>query len=93
MLSYLVVDNLLQSKIFTNIESQVSSQSGIPAQNITLMQINNQPTFEVQGISQKKILGIIPVGFTKTAFVSATTGNVVKTDEAFLNRFLEALSF
>lgn len=86
------VENILDEKLLTNIESQVSTKSGTPTQRTVLTELNNEPTFEVKGISQKKILGFIPIGFSKTVFVSATTGEVVKTDEAFLNRLLETFS-
>lgn len=86
------VNNLLENKLLTSITSQTSSISGT-TQNVNLTEVNNEATFEVQGVLQKRILGIIPVGFAKTEFVSTQTGNVVKTDETLLNRILEALSF
>lgn len=86
------VKSLLDNKLLTNVQSQVSSQSGI-TQNVILTTVNNEPTFAVNGILQKRILGVVPVGFAKKTFVSATTGQVVKTDETLLNRILETLSF
>lgn len=87
------VQNILAHKTLTSIQTEVSSESGEINQKANLTEINNEPVFAVNGISQKNLLGLFPVGFTKTAFVSATSGQIVKVDETLLNRILEALSF
>lgn len=87
------VMSLLQTKLMTNIASQGSTDSAEATQTTTLTELNNNAVFEVNGIAQKKLLGIFPVGFAKTAFVSATTGQVMKINETGLNQFLELFSF
>ncbi len=90
------VENILRAKFLTNIESEnIATGSGVATvtQKATLTQINNEPTFIIRGINQKRLLGIIPVGFARTVFVSATTGDVVKTEETTLNQILERISF
>ncbi|CAN5194775.1 hypothetical protein BH09PAT1_BH09PAT1_3160 [soil metagenome] len=87
------VNKVLDDKVLTSVESEASTDAASKGVKTTrLTEINNEPVFEVRGISEKKLLGFIPVGFAKTAFVSATTGRLVKTDETFLNKVLEAVS-
>lgn len=86
------VNNLLEKRLLTQVETEISLQSGL-VHKTTLTELNNEAVFAINGISQKNILGLIPVGFAKTAFVSAITGNVVKIKETLLNRILETLSF
>lgn len=87
------VENLLNEKVLNSIESKTSLQNGKTTQKATLTEVNDEPVFAVKGLSQKKLFGLIPVAFAKTGFVSATTGQVTKTDETLINRILEALSF
>ncbi len=93
VLPHQAVNKVLSEKIMTSVETeaQTSSESG-GVQKTRLTEINSDPVFEIKGVSQKKVLGIIPVAFAKTTFVSATTGEIVKTDENFLNKVLEAIS-
>lgn len=86
------VQNTLDNKILSNIESQTSSDN-TTSQKATLTEVNSEPVFAVKGINQKRILGLLPIGFAKTAFVSAQTGQVVKIDETLINKILEAISF
>lgn len=87
------VNALLERKVMTSVSSQTSSDSAVTTQIATLTELNNQAVFEVQGVSQKRLLGLFPVGFAKTAFVSTETGQVVQLNESALNKFLESLSF
>lgn len=86
------VQNTLDNKVFSNIESQTSSDN-TTSQKATLTEVNSEPVFAVKGLSQKKVLGLFPLGFSKTAFVSATNGKIVSVDESLLNKILEAISF
>jgi len=85
------VHNLLQHQILSTINQ--SSGSGTTDNTISLTQVNNQPVFSIPGQSDKKFLGLFPVSFNKTVFVSAQTGQVIQTKENFLNKFLETFSF
>lgn len=87
------VANLIANKEITSVTQQSTNFGANSSQRITLTELNNEPVFQVDGILNKKILGIVPVSFAKTSFVSGTTGNVVKTDETVLNRIVEAFSF
>lgn len=87
------VQNLLNNKVLSSVETQVSSPSGSANEVSTLTELRNQPVFAVNGVTQKNLFGLFPVGFAKTAFVSATNGTVVQVNESLLNKVLEALSF
>ena len=85
------VQNLLQHQILSTINQ--SSGSGTTTNTISLTQVNNQPVFAVPGQSDKKLLGLFPVSFDKTVFVSTQTGQVIQTQENFISKLLETLSF
>lgn len=87
------VANLIASKQITSVTQQATNAGANSSQRIALTELNNEPVFQVDGVLNKKVLGIVPVSFAKTSFVSGTTGNVVKTDETLLNKVLEAFSF
>lgn len=75
-------------------ESPTASASGqIATDTTTLTTLNNEPVFKVNGFSNKKAFGFIPVSFAKSIFVSATDGKIIKTDETFTSKLLEAISF
>lgn len=90
------VTNVLDKNILTNVESKTSinaTESASATQTTTLTEVNGQLVFAVNGVAKKNLLGVFPVGFAKTALVSATNGQVVQVNETILNRILEALSF
>jgi hypothetical protein len=75
-------------------ESQTASASGqVTTDQTTLTTLDNEPVFKVNGFSNKKALGFIPVSFAKSVFVSATDGKIVKTDETLMSKILESISF
>jgi len=74
-------------------ESKTASASAATTPQTTLTSLNNEAVFKINGFSNKKALGFIPVSFAKTVFVSAENGSIVKTDETFFSKLLEAFSF
>ncbi len=88
------VSHILKAGILNSVETDVASDSSSPkpAFKTTLTKLNNEDVFKVHGFSNKKALGIIPVSFAKTVFVSAENGSIVKTDETFFSKLLEAIS-
>jgi hypothetical protein len=96
------VKSLLKDKIFTTIqtnssETKESSSSALIntdiSKTVTLTSLNNQPVFVINGLSDKKVLGIIPMKFAKTVYLSTETGKIIKTNETPLTKFLETVSF
>lgn len=61
-------------------------------QFITLGEKDGDPIYEINGISDQKLLGFIPVEVEKELTVSAETGNVLSTDVSFGDRILDLLS-
>lgn len=74
-------------------KSQTASSSGQTTDQTTLTTLNNEAVFKVNGFSNKKALGFVPVSFAKTVFVSATDGKIIRTDETFFSKLLETISF
>lgn len=90
------VQNMLDSKVLTNVLStgDATTASAEAANNvIALTEVNNKPAFEINGVTDKKILGIIPVAFAKTVFVSPEDGQVIKTSLSEFDKILELISF
>jgi hypothetical protein len=90
------VARILQNKLLTSVENQASSSAeggDDAASHTTLTELNNKPVFEVKGFANKKVFGLFPASFAKTVYVSADDGSVVKTDQTFFSKALEALSF
>lgn len=90
------IQNLLDLKVFTNVLSTAnSSTASAEASNsvIGLTEINNQTAFEIDGVANKKLLGIFPVAFTKKVFVSSDNGKILKTQQSAFDNFLEKISF
>ena len=89
------IQNILQRRIMDSVEESNETASGTAdtTQKVELTELNNEPVFQVQGISSKKLLGLFPISFAKVAFVSTSTGDVVQTNESIFSRILEVFSF
>lgn len=93
------VQNLLVANIVsrlggsTVVNSFRTGETSTLAQVITLGEQNGVPIYEINGISDQRLLGIIPVTIEKTVGVSAEKGDVVSTQVSFVNQVLDLLSF
>ncbi|OGK18708.1 hypothetical protein A3D80_01265 [Candidatus Roizmanbacteria bacterium RIFCSPHIGHO2_02_FULL_40_13b] len=95
-------DQAVQNLLIANIVSRLggstvvnsfrTGETSTLAQVITLGEQNGVPIYEINGISDQKLLGIIPVTIEKTIDVSAETGGVVSTQVSFVNQMLDLLS-
>lgn len=72
---------------------QTTPSASSASNMISLTELNNQPVYAVQGVLSKNLLGIFPVAFRKTVYVSAQDGSVVQVQQSLLNQILQALSF
>jgi hypothetical protein len=90
LLPFEAITQLLQSKILSSVNQQASNSANT---GIYLTQVNNQAAFAISGSLNKKLFGLIPVTINKTVNVSATNGQVVNTQESFLTKILDTLSF
>ncbi|OGD71473.1 hypothetical protein A3A84_01490 [Candidatus Collierbacteria bacterium RIFCSPLOWO2_01_FULL_50_23] len=93
------VQNLIAANIVNRLggsavvdQFQAGNLSSI-AQLITLGQQNNIPVYEINGISDQKLLGFIPVAISRNVTISAETGQVLATQGPFFSRILDVLSF
>lgn len=96
-------DQAVQNLIAANVISRIGGQAVVDAVRnktvtsvsdvITLGIQNNVPVYEINGISNQRLLGLIPVTVQKSVAVSAETGTLVSTQETFINRLLDAVSF
>lgn len=87
-----IVTTLIKDHVFDSIESEVASHAAsIP--KLSLTQLHNQPVMEISGVTNKKLFGLFPVSFAKTAFVNAQSGSIITINQTFLSSLLEKLSF
>ncbi|MDE2025614.1 MAG: hypothetical protein KGJ07_03920 [Patescibacteria group bacterium] len=87
------VQNLLATGVFSGVSTQSSTTSAGATEQTVLTDVNGIPAYQVQGVLSKKLLGLFPVSFSKTAFVSAQDGHTINVQQSTLTSFLEALSF
>lgn len=96
-------DQAVQNLIAANVVNRIGGQAVVGAvrnnnlssvsQVITLGEQNGVPVYELNGISDQKLLGFIPVSIEKSVEVSAQTGEILSTDVSFGSRILDLLSF
>lgn len=85
------VQNLLRDGVLTSVQNE-QTQNGT-SQSVELTTLNNKAVFAVNGVSNKKLFGFIPVLLAKKAFISAEDGSVVQVDQTPVTAILNALSF
>lgn len=81
-----IVSNLISKGII----SGTNTKSTTPVQ---LTESQNQTVFQVQSVSNKKLLGVFPDSINKTVDVSAQSGTVVSQNESFGQKLLDLFSF
>lgn len=95
-------DQAVQNLIAANIVNSLGGQAIVEVRNnnlssvsqlITLAVNKGLPVYEINGISNQRLLGFIPVAIQKTVTVSAQTGVVMATQESFSNSLLDLLAF
>lgn len=90
------IENLIAQGIITNVlsTSTTTLADSTNANNVVgITEIDNNPAFEVHGVLDEKVLGLFPVAFTKTVYVSTENGTILKTEQSGYDKFLEAISF
>lgn len=96
-------EQVIQNLIAANVVNRLGGRAIVDAaannnltsvnQLITLGERNGIPVYEINGISDQKLLGFIPVLIEKDITVSAETGNAVFIDQPFSSKILDAISF
>lgn len=90
------VQNVIQQGALTNVLStadQTTPNAAAGSNNLKLTELNNLPVYALQGVSNKNLLGLFPIAFRKTVYVSAQDGQIVQVQQSLLNQILQALSF
>lgn len=85
------------NKTVTILPDQAFKQAKLVADttkdNMELIEYQNSPTYTVSGTANKKVFGLFPVSFDKKVYVSAISGNIVKSETSGINRLLDLISF
>lgn len=90
------VQNALQQGQLTHVLStanQTTPNATAGNNTVALTELNNQPVYAVDGVLNKNLLGIFPVAFRRTVYVSAQDGQIIQVQQTSLNQILQALSF
>lgn len=91
------VQNLLATGIVNKIEvppADVANQDqlGTLTGVVKIEMRNNEVVYRIKGTKTHRLLGLIPVPASTTAFVSADTGTTVATQQSLLTGFIDLLS-
>ena len=96
-------DQAVQNLIVTNVVNRLGGSAVVSAvrtgevstlsQVVTLGERNGVQIYEINGLSDQKLLGFIPVTIPKTVTMSAETGEVLSTQSSPVNRLIDLLSF
>lgn len=90
------VQNLITANIVDRLGASVLPNTTTPLnvdQLVSLGEQNGVPVYEINGVDEQKLLGIIPVTIQKDVVVSAETGEVVKTQTSFVDGIIDLISF
>ena len=87
------VQNLIAANVVNRLGGQAIANVTSVSQVISLGEQNGVPVYEINGISDQRLLGFIPIAIEKTVKVSAETGIVVSTQQSLINRVLDTLAF
>ncbi len=87
------VQNLIAANVVNRLGGQAIANVTSVSQVITLGEQNGVPIYEINGISDQRLLGFIPIAIEKTVTVSAETGTVVSTQQSLGNRILDLFAF
>ncbi|MEK7166073.1 MAG: hypothetical protein AAB874_04690 [Patescibacteria group bacterium] len=92
------IQNLIAANVVSRIRDSLLAESiktgnlAALAEIIVLGEQNGIPVYEINGISDQKLLGFIPVEIEKKVTVSAETGEVVKVNQSSLNSLVDFIS-
>ena len=92
------VQNMLAANVIDRMSGQelvsLVQQGGIETldQVIQLSEQNGIPIYEIEGIKEHRLLGFIPVTTDVTVTVSAETGEVIDTNQSFLDTIVDIFS-
>lgn len=85
------VQNMLVGKVIDTVNGQNTGNSS--GQVKITQKSDGSLVYEIEGERRKKLFGLMPLKFKKTAVVSVETGALVETKESFPDKLLELISF
>ncbi len=87
------VDNMLASKVMTDVVSEKGNGSLASIPNLVQIEVKNGVLgYTIKGTKTHKLLGVFPIKTQVTVFVSAENGQVVETNESFLGKILNKIA-
>lgn len=86
------IKNMLASKVASYVTS-VPAKGELASTDklVTLTQKDDVLVYEIDGVREYKLLGLIPLKSKVKAFVSAENGQVVKTEQSLFGRILNRI--
>ena len=92
------IQNIIKAKIISSLGDKpavAGANTNVTSvgQLVILGEKNGIPVYEINGVSDQKLLGFIPVKVQKDIVVSGQTGNALSIDQSFGARIIDALSF
>ncbi len=87
------IKNMLASKVMSYVTS-VPARGELASTNklVTLTEKDGLLVYEIDGVREYKLLGLIPLKSKVKAFVSAENGQVIKTEQSLLGRILNRIA-
>ena len=87
------IKNMLASKVMSYVIS-APAKGELASTNklVTLVERGNVLTYEIDGIREYKLLGLIPLKSKVKAYVSAENGQVIKTEQSLLGKILNKIA-
>lgn len=85
-------EQAIQNLLSNNIVDRIAIINPVQEAEVELVEKENQPVLKVEGFSDKKLLGFVPLAFHKLAILSAETGKVIEIEESLIDRILEIAS-
>jgi hypothetical protein len=82
-------DKAIEHMLAANVVNRVASQSS----KLELTDFHGVPVYEIDGVSDQKLFGFIPVGIRKKVKVSASTGQVAEVEQDLGSKLLDAVAF
>lgn len=79
------VENMLKNHTLDEVTS--------PTNNISVHDKNGHLEFQIEGVKNEKLLGVVDVKVPKSFEVSAENGTVLTTNQSLLSRILDLISF
>ena len=87
-------DEVLQLLLQQDVVDQVLSQASDSAElELVIDPETGMPVYQVEGVSEQKFIGLIPVKIRKKVKVSIQTGEVLKVEQSLLDRLTDLIAF